>query len=272
MPGGGKAVATKARKRPPARGPAQKKQPAGQPDRPKVFCIGFHKTGTTSLKMALKTLGYRVTGPNGRRDTKIGQECRGVGAADRAEIRRLPGQSLADHLPLPRHGISRLEIHPVDAPDRQVDRAASPTISPRASRRCGSGSTVPAWRTRSATRTVYVARYERHNREVQEYFAGRSGRLHDLRSGRRRRLDEALRISWPSAHRSTPFPWRNSKEKRERRSGQAGARAGIAQGSPRSKLKRRSPQRSAPRRPARLVPADRPAATRFSPAPRRWLY
>ncbi len=31
----------------------------------KVFCIGFHKTGTSSLAVALKTFGYRVTGPNG---------------------------------------------------------------------------------------------------------------------------------------------------------------------------------------------------------------
>ena len=31
-------------------------------DQPKVFCIGFHKTGTTSLYSALTTLGYRVTG------------------------------------------------------------------------------------------------------------------------------------------------------------------------------------------------------------------
>lgn len=30
----------------------------------KVFGIGFHKTGTTSLKAALEMLGYRVTGPN----------------------------------------------------------------------------------------------------------------------------------------------------------------------------------------------------------------
>ncbi|MBT8471636.1 MAG: hypothetical protein KJN99_03465 [Marinicaulis sp.] len=29
---------------------------------PKVFCIGFHKTGTTSLYAALQMLGYRVTG------------------------------------------------------------------------------------------------------------------------------------------------------------------------------------------------------------------
>ena len=30
----------------------------------KIFVIGFHKTGTTSLKVALEVLGLRVTGPN----------------------------------------------------------------------------------------------------------------------------------------------------------------------------------------------------------------
>ncbi|MCF8112073.1 MAG: hypothetical protein K9J85_11380 [Desulfobacteraceae bacterium] len=38
---------------------------------PKIFCIGFHKTGTTSLSIALRTLGYRVTGPNGIKDPDI---------------------------------------------------------------------------------------------------------------------------------------------------------------------------------------------------------
>ena len=37
----------------------------------KIFCIGFHKTGTTSLGVALETLGYRVTGPNGVSDPDI---------------------------------------------------------------------------------------------------------------------------------------------------------------------------------------------------------
>lgn len=37
----------------------------------KIFCIGFHKTGTTSLSFALNTLGYRVTGPNGVDDPDI---------------------------------------------------------------------------------------------------------------------------------------------------------------------------------------------------------
>ena len=31
----------------------------------KVFCIGFHKTGTTTMMHVLTELGYRVTGPNG---------------------------------------------------------------------------------------------------------------------------------------------------------------------------------------------------------------
>ena len=28
----------------------------------KVFCIGFHKTGTTSMRDALNILGYKVAG------------------------------------------------------------------------------------------------------------------------------------------------------------------------------------------------------------------
>ena len=35
--------------------------------KPKVFGIGFHKTGTKSLAEALEKLGYSVTGPNGFR-------------------------------------------------------------------------------------------------------------------------------------------------------------------------------------------------------------
>jgi hypothetical protein len=39
----------------------------------KIFCIGFHKTGTTSLAKALTILGYKVTGPNGIHDPNISQ-------------------------------------------------------------------------------------------------------------------------------------------------------------------------------------------------------
>ena len=44
-----------------------------QTHKPKVFCIGFHKTGTKSLARALEILGYRVTGPNGTRDPRIAE-------------------------------------------------------------------------------------------------------------------------------------------------------------------------------------------------------
>ncbi|MBN2905500.1 MAG: sulfotransferase [Rhodobacteraceae bacterium] len=39
----------------------------------KVFGIGFHKTGTSSLKRALRRLGYRVTGPDHNHDPDIAQ-------------------------------------------------------------------------------------------------------------------------------------------------------------------------------------------------------
>ncbi len=39
----------------------------------KIFCIGFHKTGTKSLATALSKLGYSITGPNGVKDSKIAQ-------------------------------------------------------------------------------------------------------------------------------------------------------------------------------------------------------
>lgn len=42
--------------------------------RTKVFCIGFHKTGTTSMEAALRLLGYRVTGPNHVLDRDIAQK------------------------------------------------------------------------------------------------------------------------------------------------------------------------------------------------------
>ena len=37
----------------------------------KIFCIGFHKTGTTTLEVALQRLGYRVTGSFGTKDPDI---------------------------------------------------------------------------------------------------------------------------------------------------------------------------------------------------------
>jgi hypothetical protein len=37
----------------------------------KIFCVGFHQTGTTILEKALNTLVYKVKGPFGVSDKKI---------------------------------------------------------------------------------------------------------------------------------------------------------------------------------------------------------
>lgn len=44
----------------------------------KIFCIGFHKTGTTSLAQALNILGFSVTGPNGVNDPNIAQNAQAL--------------------------------------------------------------------------------------------------------------------------------------------------------------------------------------------------
>jgi hypothetical protein len=48
--------------------------------RPKVFCIGFQKTGTTTMMEVLRLLGYRVTGPNHARDKDIAEKFERVAA------------------------------------------------------------------------------------------------------------------------------------------------------------------------------------------------
>jgi len=39
----------------------------------KVFCVGFHKTGTKTIAAALQQLGYRVMGPLGTTNRDIGR-------------------------------------------------------------------------------------------------------------------------------------------------------------------------------------------------------
>ena len=61
---------------------------------------------------------------------------------------------------------------------------------------------------------LYVARYERHNREVVEFFGARSDDLlvFDMFAGEGwEKLCAFLRLPVPAE----PFPWRNSKAERE---------------------------------------------------------
>lgn len=152
----------------------------------KVFCIGFHKTGTTSLAVALKMLGYRVTGPNGTKDPDI---------ADKVH-------EMADRLS---EEFDAFQDNPWPILYREMDARwpGSRFILTRRSTDSWIRSQVKDFGLRETpmrrwiygagcpegNERVFVERYERHNREVVEYFRERPDDLLVL--------DLASGIGWP---------------------------------------------------------------------------
>ena len=197
-------------------------QPAGHPDRPKVFCIGFHKTGTTSLKMALMQLGYRVTGPFARRDRNIGETVEAKARQIIAEYdafqdnpwpiiyrfldREYPGSKFI------------LSLRPTDKWIASVVDHFGSSQPPMREWIYGPGKGNPV-----GNEDVYVERYERHNREVLEYFKDRPGDLitFDISAGDGwEKLCGFLGHPVPDA----PFPWKNSKQTRQKRVAKHGSK------------------------------------------------
>lgn len=145
-------------------------------DRPKVFGIGFHKTGTSSLAEALRLLGWRVTGPNGVHDPDIARTALDIALAEaethdafqdnpwpmlyRAMDRRFPG------------GRFILTVRPSDDWLRSVVRHFGTASTPMRQWIYGEAAGSPC-----GNEAVYLARYERHNSEVVEYFEGREDDL-----------------------------------------------------------------------------------------------
>jgi hypothetical protein len=140
----------------------------------KVFCIGFHKTGTKSLASALTTLGYRVTGPNGVSDPDIAKNVYAL-AFDLIERfdafqdnpwpilykevdRRCPGSRFV------------LTIRSSERWIRSMVSHFGSQVTPMRQWIYGPG--CPA-----GNEAIYVRRYEAHNREVLEYFKDRPGDL-----------------------------------------------------------------------------------------------
>lgn len=138
--------------------------------RPKVFCIGFHKTGTSSMGRALELLGYRVCGPVGTRAPDIATKALPLALAE-AE----------------RH--DAFQDNPWPVLFRELD-ARYPgskfvlTLRPEtewlasACRHFGSESTpMREWIYGAGAplgnEARYRERYARHEREVREHFARR---------------------------------------------------------------------------------------------------
>jgi hypothetical protein len=144
--------------------------------KPKVFCIGFHKTGTTSLELALRRLGYRVTGCFGTKDPDIANKVHDLAIA-RAErfdaFQDNPWPILYRELDEAFPG-SRfiLTLRPADAWYRSQVKDFARTETPMRRWIYGDDAGCP-----EGNEAVYLARYERHNREVLDYFADRPGDL-----------------------------------------------------------------------------------------------
>ena len=141
---------------------------------PKVFCIGFHKTGTTSIATALATLGYRVTGPNGVRDPDIVSNALGLAhnlVAQYDAFQDNPWPVLYREMDESYPG-SKFILMLRDPEAWIASQVRHFGLEETPMRRWIYGAGCP-----QGNEAVYVRRFARHNAEVQEHFAGRPNDL-----------------------------------------------------------------------------------------------
>jgi hypothetical protein len=140
----------------------------------KVFGIGFHKTGTTSLANALYTLGYYVTGffgvydPNIR--TVVYEQAHLL--ADRYDgAQDTPWPVIYKELDCWYPGSKFiLTIRP-------TDEWIASIVKHFKSQRIPAHEWIYGVETAARNEDVYIRRYENHNREVIDYFKDRPGDL-----------------------------------------------------------------------------------------------
>lgn len=173
--------------------------------RSKVFCIGFQKTGTTTMRSALEILGYRVAGHFGVDDPEIranalpgALELAGKYSAFQDNPWPVLFRDLDQHFPGSRFVLT------VRDPERWLESVVSHfggLSTPMREWIYGPGSP-------RGNEHVYLERFERHNREVREYFSARSGDLLEM--------DIEAGDGWDSLcdfldhpHPDVPFPHKN---------------------------------------------------------------
>ena len=140
----------------------------------KVFCIGFQKTGTTSLGEALEMLGFRVTGVFGTEDPDMSsyvvQHALKV-AENYDAFQDFPWAVLYRELDVafPESKFI-LTVRPEGEWMASVTKHFGCRSKPMRTWIYGIG--YPA-----GNEGIYLERYDRHNREVVEYFKDRPGDL-----------------------------------------------------------------------------------------------
>lgn len=138
----------------------------------KVFCLGFHKTGTTSLGMALDRLGYRVSGAFGVNDPDIAKH-----AAEQALERAADFDAFQDN-PWPILYRELDDAFPgskfillLREPDAWIQsqlKHFGQRETPMRRWIYGDAHGCPA-----GNEAVYLHRYQAHNQAVLAYFAQR---------------------------------------------------------------------------------------------------
>jgi hypothetical protein len=144
---------------------------------PKVFGIGFHKTGTTSLGKALALLGYRVCGDVATADPLIGERAIGFARQLTREYDAFQDnpwpiiyRELAEWYP---DGKFILTVRDTDKWLASVVEFFKERDSPMRAWIYGAGVA-------RGNEAIYRERFERHNREVRAFFRDRPGQFLEL--------------------------------------------------------------------------------------------
>lgn len=136
----------------------------------KVFGIGFHKTGTTSLARALYILGYNVTGYFGVHDPDIART-----VYDQAQSRARRYDAVQD-TPWP---VLYKELDQWFPGSKFILTIRAPEPWMRSVKKHFKRHRIPAheWiygvSTAAGHESTYIQRFQEHNRDVMEYFQGR---------------------------------------------------------------------------------------------------
>jgi hypothetical protein len=176
----------------------------------KVFCIGFQKTGTTSLGAALQRLGYSVTGGKGAYDPQIA-----VTAVEWVEqflprsdaFRDNPWCILYEYLD--RRCPGSKFILTVRDPDSWIRSVVTSFEDkhPTPMREWIYGYATP-----NGNEAAYLARYNRHNRDVRRYFEGRESDLLVMDLARGDGWERLCGFLGRATVTDEPFPRRNTVE------------------------------------------------------------
>ncbi len=138
--------------------------------RQKVFGIGFHKTGTTTLSAALRILGYRVAGPFGVHDDDIATTAlpRALETASQFDaVQDNPWPLLYKELDAEFPGSKFILTV------RDTDRWLASVVNHFGGKSTPMRSWIYGPGDPTGNQDVYRARYEGHNQDVESHFADR---------------------------------------------------------------------------------------------------